>query len=332
MSAASSSSSLEEAPRQEAGPLPSKQGEIGYRGDLHAQAEEGGTDESLSPPLPTRHPADRDGPHIASSDVPTNPATDEVSSTATDTSSSRSKNSLISFFKPKKHPVYGGVRLVTLLVFTLQLLLLGGTIAGWVLAISFANKKLQGSQHGQTSSFTIFIHVAFVIALFAELVFLERRLFHLRAERYCYRHPGEVLPTSVRRTSGTSITRGLGMGFAPWNRPSLPTYAAALAQSGYSTGDVEDQLIAAPPPPAYGNTRGSTLLLSGFLRDSLRAQRPRSQGSEMSQHAGRGVSEPNERPMSYVSRDEEWEEVRDAERSRRLEETLATLERSSTRQ
>jgi hypothetical protein len=164
-----------------------------------------------------------------------------------------------------------------------------------------------------------------------ELLFLERRLFHIRAERYCHLHPGEVLPAAIRRTSGTSITRGLGMGFAPWNRPSLPTYAAALAQNGYGTGDVEDQLIAAPPPPAYGNTRGSTLLLSGFLRDSVRAQRPASQASETSQRDGAGVG-PDERPMSYSSRDEGWEEVCDAERSRRVEETLATLERPSTRQ
>jgi hypothetical protein len=223
--------------------------------------------------------------------------------------------------------------MVSLLVFALQLLLLGATVAGWIIATVFVNKKLQGSSQGQNlqiSSSTTFVHVAFVIAVLVELVFLERRVFHLRAERYCYLHPGEVLPAAIRRTSSTSITRGLGMGFAPWNRPSLPTYAAALAQNGYGTGDVEDQLIAAPPPPAYGHTRGSTLLLSGFLRDSLRAQRPSSQGSDMTQHAA--GTEPNGRPMSYSSRDEAWGEAGNEERSRRLEETLATLERPSTRQ
>jgi len=307
--------------------LPSKQGEIGYREDLHGQVESA-SDGSVSP-LPARHPADRDSPPVISSDAPTTTLADDASSNT----SLRSKNSLISFFKPKL-PSYGGIRLVSLLVFIFQLLLLGGTIAGWILGIKFMNKKIQGAQHGedmQISSSSIFVHVAFVIAVFGQLVFLERRLFHLRAERYCYLHPGEMLPTSIRRSSGTSITRGLGMGFAPWNRPPLPTYAAALAQNGYGTGDVEDHIIAAPPPPAYGNTRGSTLLLSGFLRDSLRAQRPSSQGSDMSQHAGRRVSQSNERPMSYTSRDEVWEEMSDAERSRRLEETLAALEGPSAR-
>jgi hypothetical protein len=147
------------------------------------------------------------------------------------------------------------------------------------------------------------------VVLFSQLLFLDRWTFTLRAERYAYLHPGGVLPTS--RQSSPNDTR---MGFAPWNRPPLPTYAATLAASGYGTGDVEDHIIAAPAPPAYGNTRGSMLLLSGFLRDSLRAQRPRSERSD------------SERPKSYASRDDEWEEIRDAERAVKLEETLATLE------
>jgi len=57
------------------------------------------------------------------------------------------------------------------------------------------------------------------------------------------------------------------MGFAPWNRPQLPTYAAALGFRG--TGDVEDEAIARPPPPAYGNTRDSTLLLLGSLPENI---------------------------------------------------------------
>jgi len=120
------------------------------------------------------------------------------------------------------------------------------------------------------------------------------------------------------------------MGFSPWNRPPLPTYAAALAQSGVGTGDVEDHLIAAPPPPAYGNTRGSTFLLSGFLRDSLRAQRPVSAQTQASQINQPAMVERSERPISYVSVDEDWEEVQNAERARRLEETLSTLERPAT--
>ena len=131
------------------------------------------------------------------------------------------------------------------------------------------------------------------------------------------------------------------MGFAPWNRPPLPTYAAALAQSGVGTGDVEDNIIAIPPPPAYGNTRGSTLLLSGFLSDALRAQRPRSNGSVQSQPSQRSSQrssrstrsnrDEEDRPKSYMSTDPEWEARCDADRALVLEETLARLEDGNTR-
>ena len=120
-----------------------------------------------------------------------------------------------------------------------------------------------------------------------------------------------MLPTA-RRPSDAS------MGIAPWHRPPLPTYAASLAQSGHGTGDVEDNIIAVHPPPAYGQTRNSRLLLTGFLRNSLRAQRPISEHSQMSQQ--------DDRPISYVSHDEQWQEIQDAERARKLEETLSTLE------
>jgi len=126
-----------------------------------------------------------------------------------------------------------------------------------------------------------------------------------------------------------------GMGFAPWNRPPLPTYATALAQSGVGTGDVEDSAIAIPPPPAYGNTRGSTLLLRGFLRDSLRVTISR--GSVEADEEGHhqrpmsylSTSSRPERPVSYRSQDEEWEERQNAERALRLAETLERLEEPS---
>lgn len=120
------------------------------------------------------------------------------------------------------------------------------------------------------------------------------------------------------------------MGIAPWNRPPLPTYAAALAQSGVGTGDVEDNEIAVVPPPAYGHTRGSTLLLSGFVSDTLRAQRrerARNGGDARSSTVRSSwMSGRSDRPVSYASLDEEWEERSDRIRAVRLEETLARLE------
>ena len=125
------------------------------------------------------------------------------------------------------------------------------------------------------------------------------------------------------------------MGFAPWNRPPLPTYAAALAANGLGTGDVEDNIIAVPPPPAYGNTRGSTLLLAGFMPENLRAQRSRervrSVGTVRGSLASRmtrmtSLTSRSSRPVSYRSHDSAWEERLDANRAMVLEETLAKLE------
>ncbi|KAG6860361.1 hypothetical protein C0995_012255 [Termitomyces sp. Mi166 len=331
-SIASSSSNIDieagpASPRPQAGPLPTKRGEIGYI--------EGAADEarSSSPEaiLPARHPADRDpaAPPLTTSRVAASsnsPAPSASNDTLTSPSNSTLvssgsnnlvKNKVLCFFKPKKNTSFYGIRLTTLLILLLQLIALGGTLAGWVILVKAVTHKASNS----FNTSTIFIHVFFGVCVLSELLFLERRVYRLRAERYSYLHPGETLPTSRnRRSVGPSI------GFSPLNRLPLPTYAAALAQSGAGTGDVEDHLIAVPPPPAYGNTRGSTLLLSGFLRNSLLAQRqqgrPQSGQSQMSQR--------NDRPKSYHSRDEEWEEIQDAARTRRLEETLARMERPAS--
>lgn len=224
---------------------------------------------------------------------------------------------------PRKLEFLGGVTLSTFIYLLIQIAFLCGTIAGWVLFGLFAtssnnsgsnNNANNGNVFGSSTT-QIFGHVLFTIALLMQLVFMERRVYRIRAERYCHANPGLPLHAYERER---------GMGFAPWNRPPLPSYAAALAQSGVGTGDVEDNIIAVPPPPAYGNTRGSTLLLSGFISDTLRAQR-----RERMRSGGAGsvrASWVSSRPVSYASRDEAWEERSDAMRAVRLEETLARLE------
>jgi len=266
--------------RHPAGPLPSKRGEIGFQ-DVEGEGMgegSGGTDaEILSslPSLPARHPADRDHPSTSpqipnGTQSPSPPHTENTPDSSSTHSSG--KHSVIAFFKHKKIPTYFGIRLTTLILLLVQMLLLGGTTALWILAIKrmYLGQSVdnQDNQLPKMQSIIV-IHVIFAVVTLGQLIFFERRLFRARAERYMYLHPGDVLPAH-RRGSVSSIH----MGYAPWNRPPLPTYAAALAQSGFGTGDVEDNIIAAPPPPAYGNTRGSMLLLSGFLRESLRAQRP----------------------------------------------------------
>lgn len=311
----------------QAGPLPSKRGEIGYREDLHRYLERESEEDSRSiVELPARHPADRDANDVAAADtdIPLTPAVraESVSQHANashDTLSTHSmgKRSIIKFLtiKRKNLPTYGGIRLTTLLTIITQALLIGATITGWALTVYHINQESNNSDPNkpgaQIGSSIIFFHVLFLVALVGQLIFFERRLFRLRAERYAYLHHGELLPTARRHSSSS-------MGFAPWHRPPLPTYAASLAQSGHGTGDVEDNIIAVPPPPAYGQTRNSRLLLSGFLRNSLRAQRPVSEHTQMSLRS--------DRPLSYVSHDERWQEVQDAERTRELEQTLSSLE------
>ncbi|KAI0771241.1 hypothetical protein BD413DRAFT_457469, partial [Trametes elegans] len=268
-----------------AGPLPSKRGEIGFVEGLHDRGDLGAQASTSTISLPARHPADRDAapPIEAPSSSSRSPAPRPSSPNgSTDTAG---KRSLISFLKPKRIPTYGGLRLTSVALLAFQLCLFGGTIAGWVVLVQHmqtaqpAPSLSADPDPGSNSpsmlkqmSSQIFVHVAFGITCLAELIFIERSVFRLRAERYGFLHPGEILPRSRARPSADGPSTA--MAFAPWHRPPLPTYAAALAQSGVGTGDVEDNVIAIPPPPAYGNTRGSTLLLAGFLSDAQRARRP----------------------------------------------------------
>jgi len=315
-SLSNSSTVSHEGLRPEAGPLPAKRGEIGYVEGVDGHVEEARTS-SPETVLPARHPADRDASTTTLNPIPTSatphntPPSSSTISLSSTVDSTIKKKRLFCFLKPKNVPSFGGLLLTTLLTFIVQSLFVAGTIIGWVLAARSLAKQPSG---GFGPSSAIFVHVLFGVGLLGQLLFLERRIFRLRAERYSYLHPGEILPSS--RSPGVADS---SIAFSPWNRPPLPTYAAALAQSGVGTGDVEDHLIAAPPPPAYGNTRGSTMLLAGYLRDSLRAQRPLSVHSQ--------TSHRYERPISYVSRDEQWEEVQNAERARQLENTLSRLER-----
>lgn len=296
-----------ESSRPQADPLPSKRGEIGY-----IEAVEPPTDilHSLNLyDLPTSHSVDRNPSPIspdaviippAQSEVVTCPSSDQLSSTASITKS----KGVLDFFKPQGPPALGGLRLYTLVIFAVQLTLLGGTVTAWV----FSSKRLAltAEKNNQTPFGyppIIAVHIVFIVIILIQLLFLERLLSRYREERYNHVHHGEILShhRSIPRSSVASA-------FAPWNHPPLPTYAAALSQSGVATGDVEDHIIARLPPPAYDNTRGSTLLLSGFLRNSL------------SRESGIG------RPLSYVSRDEQRDQVQNVESVRRMEETVDRLE------
>jgi len=288
--------------RPQADPLPSKRGEIGYV-EGASPAEQTRTENVTLPP---RHPADRD-PSSSSPSAPESPSVSSENAPPSPSSITKS-SSILNFLKPKNGS-FGGVQLNTVLMLTVQLLILAATIVGWAISTKILVHAFPSDGSLSTN---VFIHIIFVITVIGQLIFLERRIFRIRGERYSYLHPGEILP----RHRNHPPSPDPGLAFAPWNRPPLPTYAAALAQSGVGTGDVEDHLIAASPPPAYGHTRGSRLVLQGYLRDSLRAQRPQSAHSVIRQT-------PDERPMSYASSDGYRE---GPDRAQRLEETLNRLE------
>ena len=104
-------------------------------------------------------------------------------------------------------------------------------------------------------------------------------------------------------------------------------------ESGVGTGDVEDNHIAIVPPPAYGNTRGSTLLLAGFISADFQqqarlAREARGERSSLTTVASgeSNKSSDKSRPMSYVTVDSEWDARCDMSRATYLAETLAQLE------
>jgi len=319
--------------RLEAGPLPRKRGEIGFVDGVHDQLD-------LQPPptafiLSPRHPANREGDleaQIASptTNIPITPVVPQTSTAdAPDAHDTAAK-------KANRLPTFAGVGLITWSIFILQVLFIVGTIGAWILAAHALNKNSNSGANLGGNTLSIFVHTIFTIGLLVQLVFVERSIYRIRAERYSYLHPGEILPSvRIRGRLPAPI-----IAFAPWNRPPLPTYAAALAQSGVGTGDVEDHLIAAPPPPAYGNTRGSRLLLQGHMRDSLRAQvqRPDSAlsyinvvppgGPDPMMSYEQFVQALRDGPTEQQS--SEVEATRDdVDRDRRRDETLAQLQSSA---
>jgi hypothetical protein len=169
--------------RPQAGPLPTKRGEIGYTEALLDQTQRATEEGSAGPDMPARHPADRDAPPPADAaqpsedpdtltDVPLNDSASAISHAAAegspstgipaigstpvaDATSTRSKKSIISFLKCRKALKIGGIRFITLVRFIVQCLFIAGGIAAWaVLAkemASHANKQ-QSSNSGNGGS------------------------------------------------------------------------------------------------------------------------------------------------------------------------------------
>lgn len=324
------------------GPLPKKQGELGWtpsqddstQGDAAASTED----------LPAHHSADR-----PSSPTPTSapePALPPAEANASSSSLQSQSSAFKQFLRaPRPLPKINGIRAATILRVLLLVSTLIGSIIGWVITVVHINAwnakgdaslpipgqppapepgnsttpAAPATSQQMADSSLAFVHVAFGAAVLFQLLMLERAVYRLRAERYAFLHPDEMAAAAM------AVGGGSVMGLAPWNRPPLPTYAAALGIRG--TGDVEDNIIAAPPPPEYGNTRGSTLLLSAHLPSNLTRSASAS-SRPTSQHT---IRDALGRPMHAWSRPVSYgeDELRqDARRSLDLEVALSRLEGS----
>lgn len=328
-----------------ADPLPSKVGEIGYMPPIEEDTAEGGNTRRSSTDGMNAAEADaRNGRHPAD--------TSRTNLAAGGGSSSRNaSHTTINMPMPPKSVTsriwskkFSGISVRSIVQCTTVLSIIIGTIVGWVFAakaVADSSHNTNGSNNGNNSNNNgnnnngssispIFLHLLFAVVVIIELIVFERCLFRVRAERYAHMHPGEMLP--LHRNAAMAQIAARGMPLAPWNRPSLPTYAAALGFRG--TGDVEDALIAAPPPPAYGNTRGSTLLLTTIVQNrssTSLSERPDSSDNMPSRRSsmhsedsmpGRPSASTSEvrgdRPISYNT-SEYQSSIRQAQQ---LEETL----------
>lgn len=191
------------------------------------------------PSLPARHPADRDHHDEDGSPPSSNPPNpSSTAATPTNDESQPKKNRSWSF---------GGIRIWSILRLLSLLGLMGGTAGAWWYTIKHFEDSMSTNQDQGTSrtgslgwSSTIFVHAAFSVVALFEIIFFERNIFQIRAERYMFKHG---MSPQARRDARRAAT----LGIAPWNRPPLPTYAAALAESGHGTGDVEDNLSMSSP-------------------------------------------------------------------------------------
>ncbi|KIO33461.1 hypothetical protein M407DRAFT_192319 [Tulasnella calospora MUT 4182] len=281
---------------REAPALPAKRGELGYVDRAPEVDLSSGSAEVLNA---GPHPAEHNGastsssesaPHQGESDRPRGATSNRSRGTTPVPDPGQKAAVFQSWRSTKPNRRFGGLANATVLRLAAILVAIGAVVVIWVFAAKVlqANARIAGGYSNDPSApdmspvdatpSLVFVHISFSVAILILLIFLERAVFRARVDRFAYKNPGVLpqyryrgglRPLRAGRSSSDSQSWG-SIPYAPWNRPPLPTYAAAMNARG--TGDVEDEIIAAPPPPAYGNTRGSTLLLTGLpgLREGQR--------------------------------------------------------------
>ncbi|KAG9009556.1 hypothetical protein FRB94_011973 [Tulasnella sp. JGI-2019a] len=143
---------------------------------------------------------------------------------------------------------------------------IGVVAMAWTLSIIAVQKLAKPSESvaeedpSNPVSPTVYIHVVFVITTLALLLTLKHNVVQARDERQAYAHPQEVLPRYNTYEEGDA--------YAPLQTQMRPLWLAGTLRDGRrgsaSDADAGVPGTVGPPPPAYGRTRGSTLLLRGM--------------------------------------------------------------------
>src|SRR6266478_3321126 len=171
--ASSSSTTLTQEVMRQAGPMPSKRGEIVFVEGVHEQVQEPSQTDDQAP-LPTRHPADTRVPSPIQDPANEAPSPSGTFTTPSDGSSITGADKR-SFLKHKRLPIFMGIHTTTLLLLGAQLALFTGTVIGWVFAAIVlsrngtpnvpspgpANKKNMPTPQDNSGTSQIFVHVSF---------------------------------------------------------------------------------------------------------------------------------------------------------------------------
>ena len=128
--------------RPQAGPLPRKRGEIGFRESLHEQGE-GPSNPQEPLEIPERHPADTSLPDISqtlsSNDTPQATASEVRPSSPTSPSVRKEQKkhifSLVRFRSLFTNSKIGGITLALYFRFFAQIAVMAATLAAWVIII-----------------------------------------------------------------------------------------------------------------------------------------------------------------------------------------------------
>ncbi|KAG8860919.1 hypothetical protein FRB96_003654 [Tulasnella sp. 330] len=161
----------------------------------------------------------------------------------------------------------GGICNNTISRISYLLLMIGIIAVGWVLSIRAieaspnSNQSPSEEDPGNPISSAVFVYIAFGVCSLALLIVLHHTVQQALVERHTFAHPLDVLPRY-------NTYEGDGDTYAPLQTRMRPLWLSGSLREGRAVPvpvvEGDGPAMVGPPPPAYGRTRGSTLLLRGL--------------------------------------------------------------------